>query len=106
MGCFSRDNSVEQEAFDRQGGLCAGCEKRLSRLNFEKGDPGAWHAHHIDGDPANNTVRNCACLCVNPPENCHLWAHDYDFARGCLAERREFPYLYGARTWRRFLPFY
>lgn len=76
MSKFSDD--VIEFAFDRQGRLCAACGKTLSYENYEKGDRGAWHAHHIDRDHNNDHPDNCACLCVNDP-NCHLsYAHGGD----------------------------
>lgn len=91
MGAFSRDNSIEYERFDRQGGRCALCGKALVRANFDKGDRGAWHAHHIDGDWQYNALANCAVVCINNPENCHLnVAHGGNFRTGPLAPPRSF----------------
>lgn len=70
--------------FNAQGGRCAGCGKTLVWANCDKGDRGAWHAHHIDGDPSNSTFGNCACVCINDPQNCHLACHSGDFANGAV----------------------
>ncbi|MCK4395289.1 MAG: hypothetical protein KAW56_14310 [Candidatus Marinimicrobia bacterium] len=75
MGSFSSDNSIEFIRFERQSSRCAPCGKILTKGNFGKGTKGAWEAHHIDGDPDNNNLANYACLCINPPEECHKKAH-------------------------------
>lgn len=91
MGTFSKDNRIERRRFHAQGGLCALCGKRLRLYNFQRGDQGAWNAHHMDGDWTNNTLGNCAVVCINEPENCHLRvAHGGDFANGPLAARSWF----------------
>lgn len=96
MGRFSADNSIEFAAFARQGGVCAICGKLLVIDAFEIGHRGAWHAHHIDGDPANNSVENCAAVCINAPERCHLeFAHGGDFAnRNYLLPRKYYRFLH------------
>lgn len=72
--------------FETQGRQCADCGKELVWENWDKGDRGAWHAHHIDGNSDNSALENCACLCVNEPENCHLnVGHGGDFRDGELA---------------------
>lgn len=72
--------------FDKQGEQCASCGKELVWKNRDRGDQGAWHAHHIDGNPDNNDISNCACLCINEPENCHLnVGHLGDSSSGKLA---------------------
>ena len=94
MGRFSNDNSVEFAAFGRQDGQCAYCGKKLARENYETGDWGAWGAHHIDGNLNNNSVGNCACLCVNNPENCHLnVGHCGDYKGPKIASRSSFAFL-------------
>lgn len=72
MGSFSPDNYIEEIRFKKQYGRCALCSKELVYENFNKGDKGSWHAHHIDGDAENNGLDNCACVCINNPPNCHL----------------------------------
>lgn len=96
MGRFSRDNSIEAAAFERQNGLCGACGKALKWECFERGDRGAWTAHHIDANPNNNTLSNCVCLCVNEPEDCHLnYAHHGDYNGSYLAPKRAFEYFHG-----------
>jgi len=86
MGAFSRGNVIEYARFDKQCGKCALCGKRLVRANYNRGHRGAWNAHHIDGNPRNSVMSNCAAVCINPPENCHLnVAHDGHFRLGALA---------------------
>lgn len=97
MGRFSVDNSIEARAFDRQGGLCGACGKKLCFEAFQTGDWGAWNAHHVDGDPLNNSISNCVCLCINPPEECHLLVgHVGDFNGPSVATRTSYPFLMGA----------
>lgn len=86
MSRFSKDNSVEGERFRRQAGRCALCRKKLVFAAFEVGDRGAWHAHHIDGNPTNNTLGNCAVLCLK----CHHEAHDGDWRLGALLPKSAF----------------
>jgi hypothetical protein len=96
MGAFSQDNSIEEAAFARQNGRCGFCGKSLSFEKYEVGDWGAWAAHHIDGDPNNNRLSNCVCLCVNQPENCHLnIGHHGDFNGPYVASRSDYRYLNG-----------
>lgn len=91
MGSFSQANSIECERFKRQKGRCAWCDKELSLDNYRKADKGGWEAHHIDGNPDNNALGNCAVVCINEPENCHLKvAHGGDFRNGKLAPRDRF----------------
>jgi hypothetical protein len=91
MGNFSVDHSIEEERFKRQGGRCALCGKRLVLENYEKGEENAWASHHIDGDSSNNVIDNCAVVCINEPENCHLnSAHTGDFSFGVLAPKSWF----------------
>ena len=76
--------------FARQGETCACCGKRLSLGNRDRGLRGAWHAHHIDGNRYNDRLSNCAVVCINAPENCHLnVAHQGSYTTG-LAPRSYF----------------
>lgn len=91
MGSFSTDNSIEKKRFRRQREKCALCAKIIFFENYQKGDKGAWVAHHIDGNPNNCKFSNCACVCINEPENCHLKiAHGGDFNTGKLAPKSKF----------------
>lgn len=74
---------------------CAYCGEDLVYDNRDKeGARGAWHAHHIDGNPRNNSFENCACLCVNDPDNCHLKVgHGGDLENGHLVSPTDLPYL-------------
>ncbi len=88
------DEETKYAAFLRQGKRCAGCGKELAWENYEKGDWGAWHAHHMDGDRGNDTLSNCVCLCVNEPEYCHLRiGHVGDFTGNSVASRSSYRYL-------------
>lgn len=79
-----------EDRFTVQGNRCALCGKELVFENSDQGDRGAWHAHHIDGNPENDDIDNCACVCINDP-NCHLnIAHGGEFNNGPLAPHRWF----------------
>jgi len=80
-------DDIVMAAFERQKKKCAGCGKRLYWKHYESGAPGAWHAHHVNGDPENHRLGNCACLCVNPPEQCHLVAHCGDYGGGSVVPK-------------------
>jgi hypothetical protein len=67
MGRFSKDNSTEEKRFWKQKSRCALCSKKIVFENFERGDRGAWEAHHIDGNSDNHMFTNCACVC----RSCH-----------------------------------
>jgi len=96
MGRFSNDNSIERAAFDRQKETCAACGKGLVWENYEKGNRGAWAAHHRDGDNTNSDLSNCVCLCVNRPENCHLnVGHVGDFAGDEVADEDASRFFFG-----------
>lgn len=82
---------ISVERFDKQNAQCALCDKEIVWLNTKKGEKGAWAAHHIDGDADNNVLSNCACVCINDPQNCHLnIAHSGDFKDGELAPKSAF----------------
>jgi len=95
---FSPD--VVKRAFVRQGGLCAHCGKNLTWDNRDKGELGAWHAHHRrqEGTIDSELAKNCIILCITRP-NCHLnTGHG-----GNLERRRELsdaalPYMYAGQT--------
>lgn len=78
--------------WDRQDGQCARCGKTLEPYNRDKSLRGAWHAHHIDGDPSNSTAHNLAILCINTP-NCHLWAHHGNTSSDAVVPRNQLPLL-------------
>jgi len=92
MPKFPTDISIK--AFNRQNGLCGLCKKRLTYGNYEKGDKGAWHAHHINGNNTDHRLSNCVCLCINEPKNCHLEAHHCNFAGDYVIPKNSF-YLNG-----------
>jgi len=89
-------SEVIEQAWYRQGELCAGCGKRLAGENRYKGEWGAWHPHHKKplAWGGSDLLRNCAILCINPP-NCHLnLGHDGDFRNYVQLYDSDLPYLY------------
>ncbi len=99
MASFPR--SVVQRAWDRQKGLCAGCGKTLVRGNQDKGQWGAWHAHHRKPRDYGGSalLRNCVLLCINEPENCHLnIGHEGNYGNYAQPSDTELPSLYGEET--------
>ena len=92
MGRFSKDNSIEEEAFERQDRRCAVCGDPLEWGCYAVDDEGAWEAHHIDGDPTNNIVENCACVCVH----CHFYkCHFGNWDSPSVLDPRDFLFLDG-----------
>ena len=79
------DFLIAQRRFYRQRGQCALCGKRLTLKNRRIGEPGAWHAHHIDGDPTNSVFTNCAVVCA---VRCHLRAHCGEFGGPFVVGKR------------------
>ena len=65
--------SIIRRAWNRQGGSCAYCCKRLRPGNRDRGETDAWHPHHRKPEDYEGTdsLRNCVILCMNEPENCH-----------------------------------
>jgi len=65
---FSAD--TVKKAWDRQGGRCAVCNKKLVWSNRTKGKRGSWQPHHRKPrkDGGTDTLGNCVLLCTN----CHL----------------------------------
>lgn len=93
---FSID--TKWDAFDRQNARCAGCGKSLVWENTEPGLRGAWHAHHRLPISYNGTdsLRNCAILCINYPDNCHLYVgHNGDYKYHNPLNEDKAPFLYG-----------
>jgi len=85
---MSEFTHCEDEVWKRQKGLCGLCGEPLKGTN--------WDAHHVDGKPGNDWEENCVLLHTYPTNDCHHFAHDYDWERGKLLEIHEFPYWYGA----------
>lgn len=95
---FSDD--VVSRAWERQGGLCAYCGKKLARESRDKGSRGAWHAHHRKARVEEGTdyLHNCVLFCINEPENCHLnIGHDGDYDRNPIINDSELKYLYAGK---------
>jgi hypothetical protein len=65
---------VKDVFYNRAKEKCECCKKDIVFTNRDKGQKGAWHAHHKV--PKRNRIddskNNMAILCVNDPENCHL----------------------------------
>jgi hypothetical protein len=75
------------EVWERQKGLCGLCGETLRGHD--------WDAHHVDGKPGNDWSENCVLLCTYPTDNCHHFAHDFDWQLGALLRQEEFPYWNG-----------
>jgi len=44
-------------------GVCEKCRNPLKWENRGRTGQGAWEAHHIDGNPNNDSLTNCQILC-------------------------------------------
>lgn len=86
---------IQERAFQRQHGRCGLCGDRLTWGACVAGDSGAWHAHHVDGDPTNDRLSNCVALCVDPTDSCHLYAHHGDFAGNLVIPKSDYPFWNG-----------
>lgn len=87
MGTFSSDNSIESVRFQRQKKRCAVCGHKIAWSNFQIGTKGSWDAHHIDGNPNNNQLSNCACVC----SSCHFYkCHSENLETGALLPKLTF----------------
>ncbi|HUI30469.1 MAG TPA: hypothetical protein VLX91_09655 [Candidatus Acidoferrales bacterium] len=86
---------IAQKAFKRQHGLCAMCGKTLVKSHRKPSLKGAWQPHHVNGDSKDHRLANCACLCLNPPERCHLEAHDGDYGCDTILASTFFDYWNG-----------
>ncbi|MBI2831267.1 MAG: HNH endonuclease [Chloroflexi bacterium] len=87
---------IVEQAWERQGGRCAYCGKKLSWDNRGRDDAwGAWEPHHKKPLEYGGTdyLRNCAILCINV-DNCHLYCgHGGDFRQRIVLYDDELPYL-------------
>ena len=84
---------VAQARFEIQEEVCARCGKRIRWSRHTPGEPGAWQAHHINGDYEDHRLSNCACLCVSPRGGCHLDAHGGNYQNRIRRSRAWFPFL-------------
>jgi hypothetical protein len=78
---------IVDDAFERQDGLCGYCGADLEETSYE--------AHHLNGEPTDDRLDNCVLLCALPDDDCHHFAHDYDWWRGALLKKKDFPYWDG-----------
>ena len=67
--------SVIERAWQRSGGECEVCNKKLSRYNHNEGEWGAWEAHHItpQSKGGDDSLSNCKILCLD----CHKRTRSY-----------------------------
>ncbi|MFA5078651.1 MAG: hypothetical protein WC541_04095 [Dehalococcoidia bacterium] len=96
------DNLI-RKAWQRQGGKCARCGKKLLTANKEQGTVGVWHAHPKRCDMGYDLFDNCVLLCTDLPENCHfnighMGHHMYTYA---VLEDYDLPFLYAGTTYKR-----
>ncbi len=89
-------NKTLEEAFHRQGGLCAYCGKELVWASTQSGERGAWHSHHRKAIVHGGTdfLGNCVLLCINLPEECHLQiGHGGSYQDNMVLHDKDLPYL-------------
>jgi len=94
---FSWD--VIERAWDRQGGLCAGCGKTLVWDNKDRGTRGAWQAHHRKpiSYEGSDYLSNCVLLCINTP-CCHLnIGHNGNYSNRVVLYDGDLPDLYAGQ---------
>ena len=88
---------VIRRAFQRQGGRCAVCGKKLSWHNRGKDDRwGAWKTHPKKPSAygGNSYLSNCVLLCINR-QNCHLYVgHSGVIGKSFMLSDRDLSYLY------------
>jgi hypothetical protein len=79
---YEFSNEAVERAFDRAGGECECCGKKLGwHSSRSTGGWGQWEAHH--GSRSTPVI-----LCTGEPENCHLnCGHDGDFANPGITPR-------------------
>jgi len=56
------DSTVEA-CWKIAGGVCEQCRKPLNWNDRGKFGQGTWEAHHIDGNPKNDSLSNCEIIC-------------------------------------------
>src|SRR3990172_8371146 len=90
--------SVINDAWLRQAGLCAACGKPLDPDN--KTLDHLWNVHHRKAVmfEGGNSLGNCVLLCVESP-NCHLnVGHEGDFQVNPVLHDEDLPYLYAGNS--------
>ena len=84
---------VIEDAGERQDWLCAYCGQPL---HDEDEEPFVdFDGHHLNGDPTDHLVENCALLCRETDQNCHLDAHLGNFDGPDVLPDDAFPFLFG-----------
>ncbi len=79
---YEFDSDQVERAYERAGGACECCGKRLAWAN-SRGNPGRgqWEAHH-------GSRSSAVILCTGAPENCHLnCGHDGDYRNTGITPR-------------------
>lgn len=75
---------IIEQAWQRAGGRCEECKKKLVWSNRGRNGRGSWEPHHIwpQANGGGNSLANCSVLCTGGLENCHLNAgHDGHFGQ-------------------------
>lgn len=85
--------SVIYDAGERQDWMCAYCAQPL---HDEDEEPLVdFDGHHLNGDPTDHRLKNCALLCREADQNCHLGAHHGDFDGPDVLPDDDFEFLFG-----------
>jgi hypothetical protein len=88
---FSRH--VEDQAWERQGGMCAGCGKPLVYYNRGQGGRGAYWPVRMKPDvyAGPSSADNCVLLCTRCQET--RFGGDGESRRRAILDRKELPFL-------------
>lgn len=84
---------IIEDAGERQDWLCAYCGEPLHDENEEALID--FDGHHLNGDPADHRLKNCALLCRESDQNCHLDAHLGNFDGPDVLPDADFDFLFG-----------
>ncbi len=90
---FSRH--VEDQAWERQGGLCAGCGKPLVYYNRGQGGRGAYWPVRMKPDvyAGSSSADNCVLLCTECQEARFGGDGNGKPRRRAILDRRDLPFL-------------
>lgn len=98
---FSKE--LAEAKFELQEGVCAACGEPLYKNSRTKGKPRAWHAHHIQNLTIDQSIENCAVVCINGDDGgCHIAFAHLGNTQGPTMPKEEFKFLWSerARRWK------